>query len=189
MVVPISYAIKGQQHAHNLAAYKGWGGSSTVQANLLALLVVFLADHGRCAVRAARATTPVGAAVVPSTRGRPGPHPLERLISDRIALPWIPLVPNGSVGGESRAFHRDWFSVADSPVELTGQTVLLLDDTWTTGSRVQSAACTLKEAGAAKVVAVVLGRHVNPEYAGWKPLLDTMRERPFQLDHCAVHGW
>lgn len=50
LVVPVSYAIKGQQHAHNLAAYKGWGGSSTIQANLVALLSVFLADHGRCVV-------------------------------------------------------------------------------------------------------------------------------------------
>ncbi|MBB3606353.1 putative amidophosphoribosyltransferase [Mycolicibacterium sp. BK556] len=33
------------------------------------------------------------------------------------------------------------------PIDLTGQHALILDDTWTTGSRAQSAALTLRRAG------------------------------------------
>ncbi|NED11784.1 hypothetical protein [Streptomyces sp. SID9124] len=39
---------------------------------------------------------------------------------------------------------------------------LLVDDTWTTGNHVRSAATALKAAGARRVAVVVLGRHLNP---------------------------
>ena len=42
--------------------------------------------------------------------------------------------------------------------------MLLIDDTWTTGANAQSAAAALKAAGAGRVAAVVIGRHVN---RGW----------------------
>ncbi len=47
-----------------------------------------------------------------------------------------------------------------APRPLTGASVLLLDDTWTSGGTAQSAAVALKRAGARSVAAVVLGRHV-----------------------------
>ncbi|MGW5488200.1 hypothetical protein ACWESL_26055, partial [Streptosporangium sandarakinum] len=31
--------------------------------------------------------------------------------------------------------------------------------------------------------AVVLGRHANPEWDGWKPILATVRDRGFRLGH------
>ncbi|GAA0950941.1 hypothetical protein GCM10009560_71070 [Nonomuraea longicatena] len=71
---------------------------------------------------------------------------------------------------------------------LDGAGVLLLDDTWTTGARVQSAAYALKQAGAHRVAAVVLGRHANPGYAGWKPILDVVKAQPYRQENCAVHG-
>ena len=45
--------------------------------------------------------------------------------------------------------------------KLDGETVLLLDDTWTAGGHAQSAAHTLLAAGASKVALVVIGRHVS----------------------------
>ncbi len=47
---------------------------------------------------------------------------------------------------------------------LAGANVLLIDDTWTTGASAQSAAAALKAAGAARVGAVVIGRHLNREW-------------------------
>ncbi len=41
--------------------------------------------------------------------------------------------------------------------------VLLVDDTWTTGGHVQSAAAALKAAGASHVTALVLARWLAPE--------------------------
>jgi orotate phosphoribosyltransferase len=46
------------------------------------------------------------------------------------------------------------------PRPLTGAVILLLDDTWTSGGTAQSAAVTLKRAGARSVAVVVLGRHL-----------------------------
>ncbi|MFC7729816.1 hypothetical protein [Actinomadura keratinilytica] len=70
---------------------------------------------------------------------------------------------------------------------MEGRTVLLIDDTWTTGSRIQSASHTLKAAGAAKVVAVVLGRRVNPVWDEWRPILQKVRDEPFRMDDCPFH--
>ena len=46
----------------------------------------------------------------------------------------------------------------------TGQAVLLIDDTWTTGASAQGAAAALKAAGVRPVAAVVIGRHLNGEW-------------------------
>jgi hypothetical protein len=46
------------------------------------------------------------------------------------------------------------------PRPLTGQEVLLLDDTWTSGGTAQSAVVALKRAGARSVAVVVAGRHL-----------------------------
>ena len=63
--------------------------------------------------------------------------------------------------------------------------MLLIDDTWTTGSSAQSAAIALRAAGATSVVTVVIGRHVGrpaAEHAGLGPAA-----MPFRMDSCAVH--
>jgi hypoxanthine-guanine phosphoribosyltransferase len=46
---------------------------------------------------------------------------------------------------------------------VAGRRVVLLDDTYVSGSRSQSAAAALRRAGAASVVVVVLGRVVRPD--------------------------
>lgn len=187
VVVPISYAVKREQHAFNLASYKRRPGSDTVRADLLALVQVFIADHGRCLLNAARVSTFDGAVVVPSTRNRPGPHPLQLLLGARLRLPWLRMTANTEISPESRMFHADRFSVDEAVKELDGAAVLLLDDTWTTGSRIQSASYAIRAAGASTVVAVVLGRHVNPDWEPWGPILKSVKKAPFDLDRCAVH--
>jgi hypothetical protein len=153
-VVPISYAVKREQHAFNLASYKRRPGSDTVRADLLALIQV----------------------------------PLQLLVGTRLRLPWLRMSANTKIRPESRAFHADRFSVEEPAGKLDGAAVLVLDDTWTTGSRVQSASYALRAAGASTVVAVVLGRHVNPDWEPWQPILKTVKKTPFDLDRCAVHS-
>jgi hypothetical protein len=74
-----------------------------------------------------------------------------------------------------------------------GKDVLLVDDTWTTGGRAQSAAWALREAGARSVALVVIGRHIRPE---WEVVqgtgvrnADRLAELPreFSWDTCVVH--
>ncbi|TYB59802.1 hypothetical protein FXF51_32820 [Nonomuraea sp. PA05] len=184
-VVPISYAVKGWQHAHALAAYKSKFPSQRSQTALLNLLLLFLTDHHGCIADAARVTRWSHVAVVPSTRGRQGTHPLRVLVGDRMRFSWAELIANPEISPGLREFHPDRF--AAPPGGLDDATVLLLDDTWTTGARVQSASYALKRGGAARVAAIVLGRHANPGYDGWKPILRSIKDQPYRQECCAVH--
>jgi orotate phosphoribosyltransferase len=65
--------------------------------------------------------------------------------------------------------------------------VLLIDNTFTTGARVQSAASALALAGADVVAAVVLGRFVRPDYsAEARQLWERQRRLGFDFDTCCL---
>ena len=66
---------------------------------------------------------------------------------------------------------------------LTGEPVLLIDDTWTTGANAQSAAAALKRAGAGPVAAVVIGRHLNRRWGSNDRQLNGL-PKPFDWDRC-----
>jgi hypothetical protein len=116
-------------------------------------------------------------AVVPSGCGRPGAHPLLRLISPYLRLPLARL--DMRPGEQGRDLNADRFQAA-VPV---GARVLLLDDSWVSGASAQSAAVSLKRAGAAKVAVVVLGRHLNPA----EPRASALAARPYDVAACAIH--
>ena len=115
-------------------------------------------------------------AVVPTGAGRPGPHPLLRLVSPYLRLPGCSLVLRP--GRQGRDLDLDRFQVLARP---TGASVLLLDDTWVSGASAQSAAAALKLAGARHVAVVVLGRHVNPDDAASAPLLAGLAAARYDL--------
>lgn len=178
VVVPVAYAVKGGVHAGNLWRYKSARAGLTASASaaaLRALLLVFLRDHRACVWRAAGADGPTHLAVVPTARGRPGPHPLRALIAPCLTMPWAELA--ATRGERGRDLDPDRFVAAPVP----GARVLLVDDTWTTGASAQSAAMALRGAGAAAVATVVLGRHVSAAVAGAGPAA------PFSQRTCAVH--
>lgn len=182
-VAPIAFAIKGGPHARLLWQYKSTrlavadaGQAMTIRA----MLLVFLRDHGPCLWRAAGSARPTHVAVVPTARGRPGTHPLRSLVQGYLTIPWADLVARP--GGEQvRDLDPERFRAGPLP----GAHVLLIDDTWTTGSSAQSAAIALRAAGATSVVTVVIGRHIGgpaAEHAGIGPAA-----MPFRMDSCAVH--
>ena len=175
VVVPVGYAAKGGRLARQLWQYKA--GRAGAQRRLRVLLLVFLRDHGPCVWRAAAMPPPSHVAVVPSGRGRPGPHPLAALIRPYLALPWagLAVATPGGPGGHDLDPGR-----FRATCPLPGAAVLLLDDTWTSGASAQAAAVALRAAGAQHVAVVVLGRHVARLPAGLG--------QPFRLDRCAVHG-
>lgn len=187
LVVPISYAIRGEQHAHNLRMYKAQHpDSGRAQVDLLALTYCFLAGHARCLFGAD--TRPSAVALIPSTRGRPGAHPLCRIAAGLLSLPSAELIPNKAISADCRDARRDRFTLKPTPNARHKGAVLVLDDTWTTGSRVQSASYTLKQAGYAPVTALVLGRWLNPGWHETPRLLKRLGSPPFRLDDCAAHA-
>ena len=192
-VVPVSYAIKGTPFATALWRYKSEPVPSapasgpapapaSARASLLALMLAFLADHGPCVWRRAGMPPPGCLAVVPTGAGRPGPHPLLRLVSPYLLLPVCPLALRP--GRQGRDLDVDRFQVLARPA---GASVLLVDDTWVSGASAQSAAAALKLAGARHVAVVVLGRHVNPAEPASAPLLAGLAATRYDPSACAVH--
>jgi hypothetical protein len=159
VVAPVAVAPKGSRLATDLWLYKSERtGSREAGATLLAMLLVFMHDQAPRLWRAG-AAVPAFACVVPSGRGRPGPHPLQELVHGCLALPWAELVARPGGDPWARALDPGRFH---APRPLHGAAVLLLDDTWTSGGTAQSAAVALKRAGARWVAVVVLGRHLPP---------------------------
>jgi hypothetical protein len=157
-VVPIAYAVKGSSYARQLWLYKsGRQGAGPAGRALALRLLLFLRDHGGCVWRrAGTGAGPTHVAVVPSSRGRPGEHPLRTLVAPCLTLRWAALAARPGEASRLRDLDPRRFRAA----RLPGARVLLLDDTWTTGASAQSAAMALRRAGASAVAVVVLGRHL-----------------------------
>ena len=71
---------------------------------------------------------------------------------------------------------------------VRGRSVLLLDDTWTSGSSLVSAAAALKDAGASYVVGLTLGRQLNTagHYGSTDEILQDVQERRWTSDECVL---
>jgi hypothetical protein len=166
-VAPISYSVAHEQLHHALAYYKRLSGevARRLAIELAAILWRFLAVHERCVARVAEVPRFQLVTTVPSGEiTRDDPHPLRWIVSHVIEPTrgrYERLLRRGSTAVESRDFSPYKFVATRS---LREESVLLIDDTWTTGNSAQSAAASLKAAGAGKVAAVVIGRHVNRDW-------------------------
>lgn len=125
-----------------------------------AMLGRYLLEHGdRLAEVAGRIDAIV---VVPSTQRRP-PHPLEDLVDSLdLGLPRWPLLERGPGDLGFRRPNRDGYRVTTS---REPSRVLLVDDVYTTGARLNSAASALSQRGHKAVAALVLARRINTAYA------------------------
>ncbi|TDD27017.1 phosphoribosyltransferase [Actinomadura sp. KC06] len=102
------------------------------------------------------------ATTVPSTRqeAQPGVHPFVDVVGKirRLVTCYRPVLERGP-GAAAHNLASDGAFRANERID--GARVLLLDDTFTTGARLQSAASVLTAAGAASVIAVVIGRVID----------------------------
>ncbi len=193
-VVPITYSEHlGQMHTA-LRNYKD-GYTASVRAYALnriaAIVWRFLAAHETCVANAVGVERFDLVTTVPSS----SPEADDRRGAFRAIAEWCrPIAPRyervlratGNVPG-GRDVNLNRFTTTR---QVEGANVLLLDDTWASGGHAQSAAGALLTAGASKVAAAVVGRHVQPnwEVAGRKSseiLADL--PRVFDWDLCAVH--
>lgn len=187
LVTPISLCERNSQLHWVLRAYKDSSSPSVRQRfciQVAALVVRFLRSHRRC-IEAAAAQSWEAMVVVPSSRQRPGAHPLEQalgLVSGWDQRLLTGLIPGSGGLDHQRADDRGYAAVA----QVRGRSLLLLDDTFTTGARLQSAASALQLAGARVVGAVVVGRFVNPEYCA--ALVKRARARPYDFGRCCLEA-
>jgi predicted amidophosphoribosyltransferase len=187
VVAPISYSVGGGQLHRALAAYKRSTDRETCRlfAELAAVLWRHLDAHEGCVARAAGVEAFDIVTTVPSSdRRHDDAHPLHRLVGRRVGRTrdrHVRLLRRTAAETHIHAFDRDRYT---STMELNGQAVLLIDDMWTTGANAQSAAAALKHAGSGPVAAIVIGRHLNPD---WGQNVDRIRrfEQPFDWRRCA----
>lgn len=103
-----------------------------------------------------------GIVVVPST-DRPPPHPLEDLVDSLdLDVPRWPMLARGTGELGFRKPNRDGYQVV---MAREPSRILLIDDVYTTGSRLNSAASALSHDGHQTVAALVLARRINIDYA------------------------
>lgn len=187
-VAPISYSVAGEQLHHALASYKRLPDPDARRFafGLAAVLWRHLAAHERCLARAAGVDSFTLVTTVPSSqRERGAAHPLHRLVSE-LVRPARDRYERLLQRSDAYAVpHRFSAGRYEPRRELPGCSVLLIDDTWTTGANAQSAAAALKTAGAGPVAVVVIGRHVN---RGWHHNDRHLRSlpQPFDWGRCPL---
>jgi predicted amidophosphoribosyltransferase len=188
-VVPISLYTLDSQLWHVLRYYKDASGpgSELFGLQVAAIIARFTARHLRC-VASLLGGDPALVTSVPSTRPerRPGRHPLETAIAraGALATRYARLLVRGPASVDHKLADDDAFVV---PRRLSGERVLVVDDTLTSGARLQSAVSALRLNGASAVAAIVVGRVIDP---GWNDnsrlIWDRARETPFSFDQCCL---
>lgn len=96
------------------------------------------------------------------------------------------LVP-GSEARCDRNVNAGKFTV-DLAADVAGRHVLVIDDVWTTGSNAQSAALTLRRAGAAAVSVLIIGRWLNPRNRLTQRFIRHRLGAPYDCHVCPVTG-
>lgn len=186
-MLPITYSIGHEQLHHALAGYKRSGGrvSRHLAVELAAMLWRFLDRHEACLASAAGTDRFQVVATVPSSdRMRDHEHPLKVVVGELVGLTrdrYDSLLYRTGTVTEAHVFESRRFAVNHL---LAGESVLLIDDTWTTGANAQSAAAALQAAGSGTVAALVIGRHVNRDWGRNDQRLHALP--PFDWDICAL---
>lgn len=104
---------------------------------------------------------------------RGGPYRIKRVVLDCGPVD-VPRVPNAGRFAVPEAVRP----------AIEGKRVLLVDDTWASGTSVQSAAAALKAAGAASVTALCVARWLSWDRPSHVPLLERVTAAPYDPFLC-----
>lgn len=187
LVVPISlYEIPSQLH-HYLRHYKSDrypDRKHEFALKAVALLCTFLLRHRLCIASDAGGDWDLITSV-PSSSGRQGEHPLVTALRSvpTVFETYEHLLKAGSTKLEHNRASDKGFDVTRS---LHGERVLLIDDTYTTGARSQSAASALNNGGGQVVAIVPVGRVINPEWADVGEWWSAQKRQAFRFDTCCL---
>ncbi|SOD71197.1 hypothetical protein SAMN05892883_0762 [Jatrophihabitans sp. GAS493] len=153
---------------------------------LSAVLWQWLSMHEACLANSVGIAQFDRITVVPTTSGRPGLHPLQVLVADIVvgsADRFEMLLLPGPVPVGQREFSPGRYVAARN---LEGTSVLIIDDTWTTGAHAQSASIALKMAGAGPVGILCIGRWITLDYGDNRAWMESHRGRPWSWTSCNV---
>lgn len=188
VVVPISlYRTRTQLH-YMLLNYKDGKfpqRSEQSSVRIAAILAYFLSLHGDCIDEATGRSWDV-ITTVPSSQDRIGEHPLVRSLSRVRALgdQYQQLLIKGGAPVDHLNASDDGYRCTRA---LRGEQILLVDDTFTSGARAQSAASALSLAGGDVVAILPVGRVISPDFNDAnKEFWDRQRAIPFDFDVCCL---
>ena len=189
LIVPISLYQVGHQLHYQLRHYKGENSALARDflVKIAALLGYFLHLHEDCITTAASGGWDVISSV-PSSTDRAGEHPLVTAINlvPSLREKYEPLLRSGTANLTHTIASDDGYQ----PLRrLDGERVLLVDDTFTSGARAQSAASALNNAGALVTAIVPIGRVITPN---WSQQTEDYWNRQSRLDYdfdlCCIGG-
>lgn len=175
------YAVKGAQLYRSLFAYKESGEARYVQDArqlIRGVLYFAFADHYRC-LEAQEGSVDAWC-IVPSLRPTANTksvdHALSRIASSVIGdrLPELNLWTTPGEG--KRVYQPERLHLVHTPDADRARHVLLIEDTWVTGSNACSAAEALFREGIEKVSILTIARLVDSGYAPAQPLVDRIRD-------------
>lgn len=179
-ILPVSMSIdRGTVHRH-LRMYKDAPDELTRQRlalRLAALLSTFMDNHSACV-----GEWDIVTCVTSERRTAMAPvvAKLQRFQGRVVAA------LRSRSGQCGRMLDPDQFEVT---ANVAGERVLLVDDTFTTGASLFSAAAALRRAGATISGPVVLGRHVQEAWGPSQEMMSWLSDRPWDERRCCrCHG-
>lgn len=185
----LTYAVERGQAYSVLRGYKLPSPPEQYWTTAATWVVWFLQRHAACAEQLAGSNPAWRWATVPSARsGRLGEHPLHYIVRQvwGASYPEARLYLAEGTAGQARGYDPSRYT--SDPVR-PGSHVILVDDAWTTGANLQSAATALKVAGAGQVSAMVLGRLLRDD---WEPtcqfIVNGGLRSPFDPHACPWRG-
>jgi predicted amidophosphoribosyltransferase len=195
-LAPITYSVHAGQMHDALRNYKD-NPHPDVQrfhaVRLTAILWRFLERHERCIAEAAGVDRFDLVVTVPSKSGeRDNERPHLRTIVGKWCHPtadrWQRVLTPADPPVLDRAYAEARYVASTAAKD---KSVLLIDDTWTTGGAMQSSAAALRKVGARAVAGVVIGRHLHLDFE-WDSgsTAESYRKLPrvFDWDTCALHA-
>lgn len=167
----VSLYAKPSQLRDWLTRYKGRDDDGDEQdeasgAVVRSMVGRFIVEHGQELHRRLGGYDAI--VVVPSTSREP-PHPLADILTSlELDVPIVECLKRGSGPLGFRAPHPDGYEARNIDAGLR---TLLVDDVYTTGARLNSAAYAIRSTGGIVAGAFVIARRVNPQYSSEAALL------------------
>lgn len=193
LVIPLTY-VRGymspqHQSQHMVQRYKSPVQPSEWCAGLLRFMIsAATAIHGPCIASVVGWWDTM--TFVPSA-SRPGvEHPVvtlaQHVFEHGRSIDRVLIAPTVSIVHFNRHPRRDIFSLSPGHVaHVCGKHVLVVDDTWVSGGKAQSASLTLKAAGATRVTVLCVARWLSHKWAEHRPVVES-RLPPYDAMICPV---
>lgn len=161
--------------------YKEPWATDTDRAAVQMLCLAGLSFHMPCLLGEARGVPPLWA-TVPSRRMDRTSTPLRDIARGLSRAPEREVHLETINPSRDRHVSSTYFNVV-TPL-AAGAHVLLLEDTWVSGAAAQSAALSLRRAGADQVSILVLARWAQPDDPGTRRLLESLVATDYSLSFC-----